>query len=52
MLSLKEMERQHIQRVLHMTRGVIKGRQGAAEILGVPSSTLYDRMRQLGIRKR
>ena len=49
--SLAECERQHIRRVLDEVSWVIGGKQGAAEILGVPPSTLRSRMKKLGIRR-
>ena len=49
LVSLEEVERQHIQKVLKSTRGRIKGTGGAAELLGLNPSTLYSRMRKLGI---
>jgi transcriptional regulator with PAS, ATPase and Fis domain len=48
-VSLEEVERRHIQRVLKSTRGRVKGTGGAAELLGLNPSTLYSRMRKLGI---
>jgi transcriptional regulator with GAF, ATPase, and Fis domain len=48
-LPLEEVERHHIQETLKMTRGKIKGKGGAAELLGLNPSTLYSRMRKLGI---
>jgi len=47
--SLEEMERDYIQATLKATRGRIKGEQGAAELLKIKPSTLYSRMRKLGI---
>jgi transcriptional regulator with GAF, ATPase, and Fis domain len=47
--SLEEMERQYILSVLKSTRSRIKGPQGAAEVLRMKPSTLYSRMRKLGI---
>jgi transcriptional regulator with GAF, ATPase, and Fis domain len=44
------MERRYIQDVLRHTGGVIAGKSGAAEILGLPVSTLRSRMKKLGIR--
>ncbi len=49
-LSLREMERQHITTVLESTRGRIKGKGGAAELLELNPSTLYSRMRKLNIK--
>ena len=51
-LTADEMERQHIMRVLEKTKWRIKGRHGAAEILGLKPSTLYSRMMRLAIPSR
>jgi transcriptional regulator with GAF, ATPase, and Fis domain len=51
-LTADEMERRHIMKVLEMTKGRIKGSQGAAEILGLKPSTLYYRMIRLDIPSR
>ncbi len=48
-MTLEECERRHIRRTLDEVNWVIGGKQGAAEILGVPSSTLRSRMKKLGI---
>jgi len=48
-LTLAEMERQHIQRALAKTGGVLAGPQGAARLLGMRRSTVWSRMRKLGI---
>jgi transcriptional regulator with GAF, ATPase, and Fis domain len=50
-ISLDEMEREYILRVLKATNGKIRGEDGAASILGKPSSTLRSRMRKLGIKR-
>lgn len=47
--TLAEMERQHIEHALRAARGKIKGGGGAAELLGLHPSTLYSRMRKLGV---
>lgn len=47
--SLEELEREYIQFILKSTRGRIKGELGAAELLKMNPSTLYSRMRKLGI---
>lgn len=47
--SLEDMQRQYILSVLKSTRNRIKGAQGAAEVLQMKPSTLYSRMRKLGI---
>jgi len=49
LVSLAEQERQYIQEVLRRTGGQIGGKGGAAEILGLPSSTLRSRMTKLGL---
>jgi len=48
-IPLAEHERRYIRKVLEQTGWAIKGPRGAATLLGMPSSTLYDRMRKLGI---
>ena len=48
--SLEDVERRHIAEILAQTRGVIGGKGGAAEILGLPSSTLRNRMKKLGLK--
>jgi formate hydrogenlyase transcriptional activator len=48
-LTLEDAERDHICRALSQTKGVIGGVKGAAERLGMKRSTLYFRMRKLGI---
>jgi DNA-binding NtrC family response regulator len=50
-ITLEEMERAHIKRVLEGTRWQIEGERGAARILGLNPSTLRGRLRKLGIRK-
>ena len=48
--SMEDMERAHIEEVLRHANGMIAGKGGAAEILGLPSSTLRSRMKKLGIK--
>lgn len=48
-LTLEEMERQHIQRALEESGGVLAGPHGAARMLGMSRSTVWSRMRKLGI---
>jgi formate hydrogenlyase transcriptional activator len=50
LVSMDEMEQAHIEEVLRHTGGQIGGAGGAAEILGLPVSTLRSRMKKLGIR--
>ena len=49
--SLREIEKDHIQRVLRRTNWRIDGAEGAAVILDLNPSTLRSRMRKLGINK-
>jgi formate hydrogenlyase transcriptional activator len=49
--TIKELERDHIINILKYCNGRISGNQGAAEILGVPASTLRSKMCSLGVRK-
>jgi transcriptional regulator with GAF, ATPase, and Fis domain len=51
-VTLAEVERQHILKTLEATHWRIKGRRGAAHLLGVEPSTLYSRMQKLGIPNR
>jgi formate hydrogenlyase transcriptional activator len=48
--TLADAERQYISEVVEMTNGLIEGEGGAAEVLGVPPSTLRNRMKKLGIK--
>lgn len=50
LVSMSEMERAHIEAILRHTKGQIGGSGGAADILGLPVSTLRSRMKKLGIR--
>ncbi len=50
-VTLAEHERRYIQAVLEDTAGRISGPQGAARILGMPGSTLRNRMKKLGIKR-
>jgi transcriptional regulator with GAF, ATPase, and Fis domain len=50
-VTLDEAERSHILKALDATSWRIAGDQGAAKILGVPSTTLRSRMERLGIAK-
>jgi transcriptional regulator with GAF, ATPase, and Fis domain len=47
--TLAEAEREHIAEVVEITNGMIAGKGGAAEVLGLPASTLRSRMKKLGI---
>jgi formate hydrogenlyase transcriptional activator len=48
--TMEDMERSYIEEVLRHASGMIAGKGGAAEILGMPSSTLRSRMKKLGIK--
>jgi transcriptional regulator with GAF, ATPase, and Fis domain len=48
-ITLKEAEIQHILKVLENSRWKIRGKNGAAEILGLKPTTLETRMAKLGI---
>ncbi|MBN2299543.1 MAG: sigma 54-interacting transcriptional regulator [Deltaproteobacteria bacterium] len=48
-ITLDEAEARHITNILERTGWRIKGRQGAAELLGLKPSTLYTKMNRLGI---
>lgn len=50
-LSMRDTEHQHIRQVLDMTGWRVRGKNGAAEILGLKPSTLESRMVRLGIRR-
>ena len=47
--TLEEVERNHILKTLKETRWVLSGSSGAAARLGLNRSTLYFRMKKLGI---
>lgn len=50
LLSLEELEKRHIQKVLKHANGIIAGPKGAAQILQLHPNTLRSRMLKLGIR--
>ncbi|MCY3680473.1 MAG: hypothetical protein OXH16_03690 [Gemmatimonadetes bacterium] len=50
-MPLDEFERRYILGVLEATNYQIKGAMGAATLLGLPPSTLYNKMKRLGIKK-
>jgi FADH2 O2-dependent halogenase len=50
LLTLAENEGAYIDKVLRHTGGRISGPQGAAEILGIPPSTLRSRIKKLGMK--
>lgn len=50
-LTLEELERTYIQKVLTHTHGRVSGKDGAAALLGINAKTLDSRMRKLGIKR-
>jgi formate hydrogenlyase transcriptional activator len=48
-VSLADAEREHILGALRETGGVLGGPEGAAARLGMKRSTLYKKMKKLGI---
>ena len=50
-LPLEEFERRHILQVVQNTGWRIKGKGGAAELLGLKPTTLNSRMKKLGIKR-
>jgi formate hydrogenlyase transcriptional activator len=49
--NLEDMERRHIASVLTKNGWRVGGKGGAAEVLGLKRSTLYSKMKKLGIRR-
>ncbi|MCG8637581.1 MAG: hypothetical protein MI863_27385 [Desulfobacterales bacterium] len=48
--TMDELQKRYITFVLEKTRGRQSGPDGAARILGLKRSTLYNRMKKLGLR--
>jgi transcriptional regulator of acetoin/glycerol metabolism len=48
---LEDVEREHILRVLESCEWHVRGKGNAASRLGLNASTLYSRMKKLGIRR-
>jgi DNA-binding NtrC family response regulator len=48
--SLNDIQRRYIQYVLEKTNGKLSGIGGATEILGMKRTSLYNRMKKLGLR--
>jgi transcriptional regulator with GAF, ATPase, and Fis domain len=48
--TLDEMQRRYISYILSETNGKLSGPDGAAELLGMNYSTLYNRMKKLGLK--
>ncbi|WP_449387588.1 sigma 54-interacting transcriptional regulator [Chryseobacterium lineare] len=49
--TLHQIEKEHILKVVEKCNGRISGKQGAAVLLGLPSTTLISKMQKLGIHK-
>ncbi|WP_245975289.1 sigma 54-interacting transcriptional regulator [Deminuibacter soli] len=49
--TISDAERDHIFKVLKYCNGRVGGKKGAADLLGIPSSTLFSKMKKLGIRR-
>ncbi len=50
--ALNDIEKKHINKVLEMTGWRVRGKNGAAEILGLKPTTLESKMRKLGIKRK
>ena len=50
-ISLEDVEREHMKKVLARTKWQIHGENGAAKLLGMNPSTLRSRMAKLGLKK-
>ena len=50
-LTLKDVERKHILDVMKKTRWRVRGKGGAAEILGLKPTTLESRIKKLEIKR-
>lgn len=51
LLSMEEMEREHILSALKICGGKVFGSGGAAEMLKIPATTLYSKMKKLDIQQ-
>ncbi|MES2486077.1 MAG: sigma-54 dependent transcriptional regulator [Bacteroidota bacterium] len=51
LLSMEDMEREHIMAALKLCNGKVFGPGGAAEALKMPATTLYSKMKKLGIQQ-
>jgi formate hydrogenlyase transcriptional activator len=51
-LSMKDNEREHLRKVLEMTGWRIRGKDGAAEILGLKPTTLESRIEKLNLARK
>jgi DNA-binding NtrC family response regulator len=50
LLTLDELNSMYIQQVLNLTKGKVRGVDGAADRLGINPSTLRSRMKKMGIK--
>src|SRR5690606_15151559 len=50
LLTFEEMNKKYLKLVLQKTGGKIYGEYGAAEILGMPPTTLQSKLKKLGIK--
>jgi len=50
--TLEDMERAHILVALERTEWRVRGRSGAAEILGLKPTTLESKMKKLGVKRK
>jgi len=51
LMSLEEMEKKYILKVLRLTNWKVRGKKGAAELLGLNPNTLDSRMKKIGIKR-
>jgi len=49
--SLKESEKQHLMSILRQCNGKVAGPGGAAKLLGMPATTVYSKIKRLGLSK-
>jgi len=50
-VSLEDMQRNYIARVLQHTNWRVSGKSGASGILGIPPTTLFSKIKKLGIKR-
>ena len=50
-LTLEEMQRQYIAKVLQKTNWRVSGDKGASKILGIPPTTLFSKIKKFGIKR-
>lgn len=48
-ITLEQVEKEHILKILELTKWRVSGKKGAAEILGINPQTLFSKMKKLGI---